>query len=78
MQLHILATIFTHLPTITSIDIAMYIDSCTEVDSSKKQSLVDGTPSRKWRPLGGEIDAFEDDDSHPEENSTELNAEAIP
>ena len=70
-------------------------DSRTEVDSSKKQSLVDGTPSRKRRqvdnveelvlanqngatPLGGEIDAFEDDDNHQEENSIELNAEAIP
>ena len=67
----------------------------TEVDSSKRQSLVDGTPSRKWHqvdnveefvianqngatPLGGEIDAFDDDDSHQEENSVELNAEAIP
>ena len=28
-------------------------------------------------PLGGEIDAFEDDDNYQEENSIELNAEAI-
>ena len=70
-------------------------DSRTEVDLSKKQSLVDGTPSRKRRQvdnveelvlanqngataLGGEIDTFEDDDNHQEENSIELNAEAIP
>ena len=70
-------------------------DSCTEVDSSKRQSLVDGTPSRKWRqvnnveelvlanqngptPLGSEIDVFEHDDNHQEENIIELNAEAIP
>ena len=70
-------------------------DSRTEVDSSKKQSLFDGTPSRKRRqidnveelvlanqngatPLGGEIEAFENDDNHQEENSIELNAEAIP
>ena len=71
-------------------------DSRTEVDSSKRPSLVDGTPSRKWRhveelvltnqngstPLGGEIDAFEDDleddDNHHEENSIELKAKATP
>ena len=71
-------------------------DRRTEVDSSKRQSLVDGTPSRKryqvdnveelvlqcnskWcHPMGGEIDAFDDDNDHQEENSIELNAEAIP
>ena len=60
-------------------------DSRTEVDSSKRQSLVNGTPSRNRRqvnnveelvlanqngatPLGGEIEAFENDDNHQEEN----------
>ena len=28
--------------------------------------------------MGGEIDAFDEDDNHQEENSIELNAEAIP
>ena len=28
--------------------------------------------------MGGEIDAFEDNDNHQKENSIELNAEAIP
>ena len=70
-------------------------DSHTEVDSSKRQSLVDGALSRKRRQvdnveelvlahqngatlLGGEIDTFDDDNSHQEENGIELNAEAIP
>ena len=61
-------------------------DSRTEVDSSKRQTLVNRTPSRKRcvienqngaTQLGGEIDAFKDGDNHQEENRIKLNAEAI-
>ena len=67
-------------------------DSRTEVDSrqsfvdgtpSRKRRRVDNVEElvlanqNGATPLGGEIDAFEDDNNHQEENSIELNAEAI-